>query len=101
MADMDGCAFCEGASRTTWMLTHLTPPATQHSCEEHIEVNLISLLAIRLDVNMDWLYQTIETSVNELVAKAKAEVAKADAPKPARKRRAEPPAEPAEAVLDA
>jgi hypothetical protein len=64
MGDPDGCPVCEGEQRTTWMFTHLAPPATVQSCEEHANINLITLLAIRLNVDQGWLYEKISDAVN-------------------------------------
>jgi hypothetical protein len=65
MGDPDGCPVCEGEQRTTWMFTHLAPPATVQSCEEHANINLITLLAIRLNVDQGWLYEKISDAVND------------------------------------
>lgn len=75
MADPDGCPVCVGEQRTTWMFTHLAPPATVQSCEEHAEINMITLLATRLNVDGAWLYDVIATAVN--AAANEAEVADA------------------------
>ena len=81
MADLDGCAFCEVQGRNTWMLTHLNPPATVHSCEDHAVINVVTLLATMIDVSGDWLYGLIEVAVNEAVAEAKAEEEQPEKPK--------------------
>lgn len=101
MPDLDGCAFCEVPGRNTWILTHLAPPATVNSCEAHVVPNLISLLAIQIDVPPDWLYDTIETATNEMVAKAKAEVEAAEEPAPAKPSGASAKPKHTEAVEDA
>lgn len=64
MADQDGCPVCEGAQPMKWMFTHLSPPATVHSCEEHATINMITLLAMQLNVDMTWLYDVIANAVN-------------------------------------
>lgn len=61
---IDGCPICEAAQPTTWILTHLNPPATVQSCEEHIIINLITMLAIELDMPAAVLYEIIETNIN-------------------------------------
>lgn len=69
----DGCPVCEGARPHSWILTHLNPPATVVSCEDDIIVNLITMLAIELDMPAAVLYEIIETSVNAPVEDAKPE----------------------------
>ncbi len=71
----EGCVFCEATNRTTWMLTHLMPPATVHSCEAHIDVNLISLLATLHSVDGEWLYGQIEKILGKAVAAAEKQAA--------------------------
>ena len=75
----DACPICDVAQPTTWMLTHLNPPATVLSCEEHIVINVITLLAIQLDMPAELLYDIIETNINGLseVTDAAAEVSAA------------------------
>lgn len=89
---VDGCPVCEAAQPTTWILTHLNPPATVQSCEEHIIINLITMLAIQLDMPVELLYDIIETSINSPVEEAPAqpEPAAEAPPKRARKRAAAP-----------
>lgn len=69
----DACPICEVAQPTNWMITRLSPPATVLSCEEHIAINLITALAIQLDMPAELLYEIIETSVNGPVEVAEAE----------------------------
>lgn len=83
MDGSDGCVFCEGQNKTTWMLTHLSPPATVHSCEQHAVTNLLNLVATLVEVDLDWLYGVVETAVNAEVAKAQAEP---EPPAPPKKR---------------
>lgn len=61
---IDGCPICEAAQPTTWILTHLNPPATVQSCEEHIVFNLITMLAIQLDMPGEVLYEIIQTGMS-------------------------------------
>lgn len=48
----------------TWMLTCLNPVATVRSCEEHIVFNLITLLAIKLDMPGSVLYEIIQMGIS-------------------------------------
>ena len=102
MADVDGCFFCEATNPTTWMLTHLQPPATVMSCEEHAVLNVVSLLATLLGLDGDWIWKTIDAGVVAAAAEREAaeqaeaaREAKPDRPKRARaKPRAVAPADP-------
>lgn len=60
MSEIDGCLYCEAAQRTTWMITHLAPPVTIQSCEEHIPQNLIGVLSQVMDVDYTRLYGAVE-----------------------------------------
>lgn len=65
MSEMvDGCVMCGGVQPVTWMFTHLRPPATVQSCEEHGTENLIMLLATMVSVDYGWLYGVISEAVN-------------------------------------
>jgi hypothetical protein len=66
---VDACPICEGAQQTTWILTHLNPPATVRSCEEHIIINLITMLAIELDMPAAVLYEIIQTGIEPVEEK--------------------------------
>lgn len=59
----EGCPICETENMGTWMLTCLNPVATVRSCEEHIVFNLITLLAIKLDMPGSVLYEIIQTGI--------------------------------------
>ena len=59
----EGCPICETENLGTWIFTHLNPPATVRSCEEHIAFNLITLLAIQLEMPVEVLYEIIETGI--------------------------------------
>jgi hypothetical protein len=72
--------FCEAANPTTWMLTHLRPPATVQSCEEHAVLNVVSLLATLLGLDGDWLWKAIDTAVTAEVEAREAAEAAANAP---------------------
>lgn len=101
----EGCPVCEAENMGTWIFTHLNPPATVRSCEEHVAFNLITLLAIQLDMPGEVLYEIIQTGITpepEQLAPAEEPVAKA-APKRSRKPRmaAEPVEEVREDVVDA
>lgn len=61
---IDGCPICSGMQTTTWILTHLRPPVTVMSCEEHANENIIVLLATLLNVDGGWLYGVIADAVN-------------------------------------
>lgn len=67
-----GCIGCEGAKPVTWLLTHLSPPATISTCEEDFEPAVVSLLATRLGVDAGWLTHLIMTSVEQLGREAEA-----------------------------
>ncbi len=94
----DACPVCEVAQPTTWMLTHLSPPATVLSCEEHIVINLITMLAIELDMPAGLLYDIIETSINAPVEEPEPEPEPEPEAKPKRPRKPKLAAEPVEEV---
>ena len=89
---VDGCPVCEGAQPMTWMLTHLSPPATVQSCEEHITINVVTLLATLNSVDAAWLYDVVATAINTAADEAEAEPE--PVPKRTRKPRTKPAAEP-------
>lgn len=96
----DACPICEFAQPTNWMITRLSPPATVLSCEEHIAINLITALAIQLDMPAELLYDIIETSINAPVPDVEpAEEQPAEA-KPKRMRKPKLTAEPVQEVTD-
>lgn len=101
----EGCPVCETENMGTWMLTCLSPVATVRSCEEHIVFNLITLLAIKLNMPGEVLYEIIEMGMRPEPGQPAAEPEQpaVDKPKRARKRAAAPePVEevPADAVSD-
>ena len=100
MTEVDGCQACEGANRVTWMLTHLTPPATIQSCEQDIDVALITLLSTRHDVPAGWLYEVFEQALKTAVAEQEAEAKAAAAPKRRTKAAKEPTPIPEEVTDD-
>lgn len=96
---IDGCPICEAAQPTTWILTHLNPPATVQSCEEHIVLNLITLLAIQLDMPIEVLYEIIETGISPVEEPAAPEPEQPAAAAPKRGRKPKLAAEPEPEVV--
>lgn len=97
MAEVDGCQHCEGKNPMVWMITHLSPPATIQSCEEGIEIALITLLATRLNVDAGWLYgqleQVLDTAAKEAEALEHPEPEAKPKPRARPKAKAEPKVE--------
>lgn len=96
----DACPICEVAQPTNWMITRLSPPATVLSCEEHIAINLITALAIQLDMPAELLYEIIETSINSPVPDTAPEPEQPAEDKPKRTRKPKPTAEPVQEVTE-
>lgn len=94
----DGCPVCETENLGTWMLTCLSPVATVRSCEEHIVFNLITLLAIKLDMPGEVLYEIIETGIRPEPEQPAAEPEPEAEVKPKRTRKPKMTAEPVEEV---
>ena len=94
----DACPICEVAQPTNWMITRLSPPATVLSCEEHIAINLITALAIQLDMPAELLYEIIETSINSPVPDVEPVPEQLAEDKPKRTRKPKLATEPVEEV---
>lgn len=95
---IDGCPVCEAAQPTTWILTHLNPPATVQSCEEHIIINLITMLAIQLDMPSEILYEIIQTGITPVEVPAEPEPEPEAKAAPKRTRKPKLAAEPVQEV---